>query len=416
MSRITIRKPEGPIRARIVLPRSKSVANRALVLASLAGQSDVVIDLPTSDDTRILDALIRERALAMHCGLGGTTFRFLTAWAAVQPGEDRLITGDKKLLERPHHTLVQALIALGARIDGLASGLLVHGTEMKGGELTVDSPVSSQFISALLLIAPKMSDGLRLRWTGRRLSEPYVHMTIEVLRHFGARVEVSEELIHVFPGPLHAKPITVPMDWSAAAFWFEVVALAKDARITLEGLHSGTWQGDERAIELWAPWVKAERTADGLELSSLSPQGHPTKPPQGHPKGTLRMSSIDLTDTPDLFQPLALSLFGRGEKATITGLHNLALKESDRLRAVQEAVNALGGTSSITDAQFELKGRMDRLPSEPFDPKGDHRMAMALAPLALVHGSITIQDPDVVHKSYPGFWEDMKRAGFGITG
>ncbi|MBK6754416.1 MAG: hypothetical protein IPG69_12685 [Flavobacteriales bacterium] len=140
MSSITIRKPEGPIRARIALPRSKSMANRALVLASLAGQSDVVIDLPTSDDTRILDVLLRERALAMHCGLGGTTFRFLTAWAAVQPGEDRLITGDKKLLERPHHTLVQALIALGARIDGLASGLLVHGTEMKGGELTIDSP------------------------------------------------------------------------------------------------------------------------------------------------------------------------------------------------------------------------------------------------------------------------------------
>ncbi|MBK7083298.1 MAG: hypothetical protein IPH53_00910 [Flavobacteriales bacterium] len=271
MSSITIRKPEGPIRARIVLPRSKSMANRALVLASLAGQSDVVIGLPTSDDTRILGVLLRERALAMHCGLGGTTFRFLTAWAAVQPGEDRLITGDKKLLERPHHTLVQALIALGARIDGLASGLLVHGTEMKGGELTIDSPVSSQFISAVLLIAPKMREGLRLRWTGRRLSEPYVRMTIEVLRHFGARVEVSD-LIHVFPGPLHAKPITVPMDWSAAAFWFEIVALAKDARITLEGLRTGTWQGDERAIELWAPWVKAEQTADGL---MLSPQGSP---------------------------------------------------------------------------------------------------------------------------------------------
>lgn len=403
MSSITIRKPEGPIRARIVLPRSKSMANRALVLASLAGQSDVVIDLPTSDDTRILDVLLRERALAMHCGLGGTTFRFLTAWAAVQPGEDRLITGDKKLLERPHHTLVQALIALGARIDGLASGLLVHGTEMKGGELTIDSPVSSQFISAVLLIAPKMREGLRLRWTGRRLSEPYVRMTIEVLRHFGARMEVSEELIQVFPGPLHAQPITVPMDWSAAAFWFEIVALAKDTRITLEGLRTGTWQGDERAIELWAPWVKAEQTADGLMLS-----------PQGHPKGTLRMPPIDLTDTPDLFQPLALTLFGRGEEATITGLHNLALKESDRLRAVNEAITACGGTSSITDAQLELKGRVDRKPTEPFDPKGDHRMAMALAPLALVNGAITIQDPDVVHKSYPGFWEDLKRAGFSV--
>ncbi|MBK6754417.1 MAG: hypothetical protein IPG69_12690 [Flavobacteriales bacterium] len=146
--------------------------------------------------------------------------------------------------------------------------------------------MSSQFISAVLLIAPKMREGLRLRWTGRRLSEPYVRMTIEVLRHFGARVEVSDEVIQVFPGPLHAKPITVPMDWSAAAFWFEIVALAKDARITLEGLRTGTWQGDERAIELWAPWVKAEQTADGLMLS-----------PQGHPKGTLR-TNPSISPTP----------------------------------------------------------------------------------------------------------------------
>ncbi|MCB0782224.1 MAG: hypothetical protein KDC03_22280, partial [Flavobacteriales bacterium] len=210
---IAVRPAKGPLHGRIALPRSKSVANRALVCAALAGDLSQVRDLSDAADTVLLRDLLKERHQAMHCGLGGTTLRFALAWAAVQEGEERLVTGESALLARPHHGLVHALCQLGAVIDTTASGFMVKGRRLRGGQLVLDSPPSSQFLSALMLVAPGFEQGLELRWTGRRLSRPYVHMTAAVMRHFGASVDLAEDVIRVCPDAYRASAFTVPPDW-----------------------------------------------------------------------------------------------------------------------------------------------------------------------------------------------------------
>ncbi|MBS1580689.1 MAG: 3-phosphoshikimate 1-carboxyvinyltransferase [Bacteroidetes bacterium] len=383
---ITIRRPEAPVDTAVDLPRSKSVANRALILASLAGDLACVMDPGDADDTRILLQLLRERPRTMHCGLGGTTFRFLLAWAAVQEGEEHAITGEARLLERPHDPLVDGLRRLGADIERTGAGFRVRGRRMAGGTLTLDAPASSQFVSALMLIGPCLEQGLHLQWTGRQLSRPYVEMTARAMRHFGASVELAGASIRIGKGGYRAAPLVVPRDWSAAAFWLECQALLPAARIVFPGLARDGWQGDEAAIDHWA---------------SLTATDDP------HPV-------LDLTATPDLFQPLAFTCAALGRNCTFTGLDNLPLKETDRLAAVADALRTLGCGTRREAGTFTVDGRITNAAPPPFDPQGDHRMAMALAPLAAICEAITVLDPEVVRKSYPGFWDDLRRAGFRL--
>lgn len=397
---VTIRRPERPIDARITLPRSKSLANRALILASMAGDLSLVIAPGDAEDTRTMLALLNARPRVMHCGDGGTTFRFLLAWACVQEGEEHVLTGSTRLLERPHAPLIDALITLGAGITRTETGYLVRGKRMRGGTITLDSPASSQFISALLLVAPLFEEGLKLHWTGRKLSGPYVEMTVAMLQHFGVAARVEGDVIIIPSSALTPVPVEVPADWSAAAFWLEIMALTDAARIDLEGLHTGTDQGDECAVEYWAGLLHLEQSDSGIIVRSKPiPHG------QHH---------FNLQATPDLFQPLAFTCAGLGLSATFTGLHNLALKETDRLQAVADALRELGCTAYFDQGTFTLSGRITSTSPQPFDPQGDHRMAMGLAPLALVCDRITILHPEVVAKSYPGFWDDLRSAGFSV--
>ncbi len=406
MPTLTVAAPERRIAATVRLPRSKSVANRALVAAALAGDLAAVPDPGDADDTRLLHGLLHERPAVMSCGLGGTTLRFALAWAAVQQGEERLVTGDRALLERPHAPLVKALAALGAHVNGLPNGFHVVGRRLRGGTVTFDSPASSQYLSALMLVGPLMEEGLGIRWQGTQLSRPYVEMTAQVMRHFGAEVEVGDTHIRVGPGEVVPKPFTVPRDWSAAAFWFQVVALARDAEVLLADLQDDALQGDAATARLWQPYVSTTPTPQGMLLRSRRGK-------------EVSGMAIDLTDTPDLFQPLALTHAGLGRVATLTGLHNLHLKESDRLAAVEAVLQTLHTPAQRVGAHG-LRIQGTRKPQAPgalvFDPQGDHRMAMALAPLALVAGPVRIQDPAVAGKSYPGFWDDLRAAGFRVEG
>jgi 3-phosphoshikimate 1-carboxyvinyltransferase len=397
---IRITAPDGPLRARIDLPRAKSVANRALVLADLAGDRACVHGPGNADDTRILLQLLRERGDRMHCGDGGTTLRFLLAWACVQAGEERLITGNPRLMQRPHAPLVEALCTLGADITAHGDGFRVRGRDLRGGSITLHSPASSQFISALLLVAPRFAEGLHLHWTGLRLSEPYVRMTVKLLQYFGAEARMEGEVVHVAPGPLKDAPFHVPGDWSAAAFWHELVALAPGSSVLLEDLEQDGLQGDEATCTLFADLVIGRPTPDGRLLE--------------HSAGSSGPFHANLINTPDLFQPLAFTMAALGRKAGFTGLHNLSLKETDRLHAVADALAAMDCTARYADGNFLLSGPITADPLPPFDPQGDHRMAMALAPLALVRGAVTILHPEVVGKSYPGFWDDLARAGFKL--
>ena len=400
---ISIRSPEAPVRCSIDLPRSKSIANRALMLAALAGDLSCVREQGDAEDTRILYRLLGERPRVMHCGAGGTTFRFLLAWACVQEGAAHILTGDARLLERPHDDLVDALRALGAHIERVAEGYLVKGRHLSGGSVTLDSPVSSQFISALLLIAPRMEEGLRLRWIGRRLSAPYVRMTVKCLEHFGAKVVEEGDTIRTHPSALRPMPMEVPPDWSAAAFWFAIAALMDDAEIMLPGLRVDGWQGDEAVARVLSPRVRAEPVPDGMLIRSRT--------------GARDLSTVlDLVDTPDLFQPLAVTYAALGMPVEVAGLHNLGLKETDRLCAITEALERCGVPSSVDGGTWYCPGgmRIAVPPGAVFATHGDHRMAMGLALLSLVAGSITLDDADVVGKSYPGVWEDMRKAGFGV--
>src|SRR5690606_16997209 len=290
-NRVTIRGPEAPIDARVVLPPAKSVANRALVLAALAGDLGGVSGMGTSDDVRLLHQLLRDRPAVMHCGYGGTTFRFALAWAAVQAGNEHVITGNPRLLERPHAPLVDALRSLGADITAVPEGFRVRGSRMRGGAVRLHAPASSQYISALLLVASTFTEGLALHWTGLRLSESYVHMTLRMCARFGAKAEVQGEVIRMAPATLTPVAMAVPGDRSAAAFWHEVAALAPGARVQLTGVQEDGLQGDAAATSLWAEHVRAEPHADGLALEGL-------------PHGPAPAFSADLRDTPDLFQPL----------------------------------------------------------------------------------------------------------------
>ncbi|MCC7502273.1 MAG: 3-phosphoshikimate 1-carboxyvinyltransferase [Flavobacteriales bacterium] len=402
MPRITIRKPEGPIRATVHLPRSKSVSNRALIAASLAGDLSCIDHLSEADDTRILYQLLHGKPRVLDCGLGGTTFRFLLAWACVQVGKEHVVTGDPKLLERPHDDLIHALRVLGAMVERTEAGYLVKGGRMEGGTITFDSPISSQYLSALMLIAPIMDKGLRIEWRGTQLSRPYVEMTAKTMRHFGAEVEVGETLIDVNPGRYAASLFEVPADWSAAAFWYEIVALADDAEVELMGLERDGWQGDQKVARILANWAGTLDRVEGVRVKTWMPEVPKSLPP-----------IVDLRSTPDLFQPLAFTMAALGRSTTFAGLDNLASKESDRIAAVAETLSMMGVHVVRHERSVTIQGAL-RSHDVTWSARNDHRMAMALAPLALVLGSITIDDPDVVTKSYPGFWEDLQEAGFEV--
>lgn len=371
-------------------------------MASLCGDLDLVSGLSDGDDTRVMRELLSEGPVVMDCGAGGTTFRFLLAWASVREGEEHVLTGIPRLLERPHDDLVHALQRLGADIERVPEGFRVRGRALKGGEVRFDSPISSQYLSALLMIAPRMHEGLTLRWTGTRLSEPFVHMTLKMLAHFGVYPRLELDGVRVDPGDYIPAPITVPPDWSSAAFWYEIVSLSPGSELVLPGLTDDTMQGDREAQQLWAPWVETQFTDAGARIS------HRASP------GTWEELPRNLKQVPDLFQPLAFTLAALGQPAVLTGLDNLRVKETDRLQAVADAIQRMGGNAAFADGAFAVKRGIKHAVEAAFDPDHDHRMALALAPLALKLGTITISDPQVVTKSYPGFWQDLQSAGFGV--
>ncbi len=403
MSALNIRRPSHPLHATVDLPRSKSVSNRALIIASLLGDLSLVSDLSDGDDTRVMFELLRDRPHTMDCGAGGTTFRFLLAWASVQAGEEFVLTGIPRLLQRPHDDLVVALRTLGADIEQVPEGYRVRGRKLQGGHVHFDSPISSQYLSALVLIAPMLEKGLELKWTGTRLSEPFVSMTLKMLDHFGIRPSLTMDGVVVPPGSYARATYQVPQDWSSAAFWFEQVALDPGATVLLRGLEKGTLQGDREAMHLWAPWVESTETAEGITLKHR-PEAEPW------PEAPLNLRHV-----PDLFQPLAFTLAGRGAKAALTGLDNLVVKETDRLQAVGEVLRTLGCTAGHRGGTFIQGGSISNKAPLPFDPNIDHRMALSIAPLALLLERVIIKDPDVVDKSYPEYWEHLRAAGYEVT-
>lgn len=428
MPSITVRKPAGAIRGVVELPRSKSVAARAAIISSMAvpagprsANASFEVELqhyPDAEDSVILRRLLTELPEVMDCGMGGTTLRFLLAWATIRAGEEHLLTGAPRLLERPHAQLVDALRSIGADIDVRSDGYLVRGKKLEGGVVRFNSPVSSQYVSALMMIGPMLENGLDLYWVGKRLSEPYVLMTGAIMAAYsGYWSSGADEAapMRIESGGYALVPFDIPTDWSAAAFLYQLAALGVGARITLADLSFHSYQGDEAIAHHLRPWVETEEWYDvdvpDIKGFTILHRALRKLPDEEKP--------VDLTYGPDLFPAMAITHAALGSAIQFTGLDNMRLKESDRIAAVSEALAQLGIPFEVGASTFHVRSSAAHVAalrdkSFTFDPRGDHRMAMCLAMLALVCESVTILDPNVVHKSFPRFWEELAKTGFRL--
>lgn len=397
------------LKVSVHLPASKSISNRLLIINALAGSSELPTDLSDSDDTRVmLEALSSEETIK-DVGHAGTTMRFLAAYFSSRPGEVTL-TGSDRMKQRPIGPLVDSLRNLGAEItytgkDGFPP-LAIRGTLMEGGEITVDGGISSQFISALLMIAPTMKQGLVLRIKGDLVSSSYVKMTLELMAECGARYRWDTGTITVFPGTYAVGDYRVESDWSGASYWYAMALLEEHARLRLSFLKNESLQGDSALVNIF----------HGLGLLSEFRQGQLvlTRLARIHPG----IFSYDFTNSPDIVQSMAVALCMAGIPFRFTGTQTLRIKETDRILALQNELRKLGFVMETDKKGSFLAWNKQHCEPDP-DPViatyHDHRMAMAFAPVALSLGHIRIRDPMVVTKSYPQFWEHLKKAGFRVV-
>lgn len=389
----------------IMLPGSKSESNRALILQAISKGLIQVEGISEAKDSQILQQLLRENPETMDVGHAGTAMRFLTAYLAFRP-EDKLLTGSARMQERPIGPLVNALRTMGAEIAYLGEEgyppLLIFGRNAKFGESEVVLPgnVSSQFVSALLLIAYQQPDGLRIRLVGEVLSRPYIEMTLELLSRFGIQHTWEGDTIHVPKQQLRSGTFKVEADWSAASYWFCLVALAKSAKINLHGLRRESLQGDSVVAAKMADLgVQTNWQKDILQLTG---------------DGPIRQNiHWDFSDCPDLAQGMIVAAAALGAKPTFTGLQSLRIKETDRIAALQTELAKFGIQLMEENNRWWLEGQFVSK-ENVISTYQDHRMAMAFAPLALCTSSISIAEANVVEKSYPSFWTDLQKVGLTV--
>lgn len=395
--------------ATVQLPASKSISNRALILHALSGGSTRPENLSDCDDTQVMIRALDHMPDVIDIHAAGTAMRFLTAYLCVTPGT-HTITGTERMQQRPIRILVDALRTLGARI-GYAGNegfppLRINGTQLTDSEIELAGNVSSQYISALLMIGAVLPVGLKLRLTGDIISRPYINLTLQLMHDFGAQAGwTSENSISVAPGGYRDTPFRVESDWSAASYWYQMTVLsAGSPEVELLGLFANSAQGDSRGAELFARLgVQTEYTPQGVKLRK---QGHPV----------VRLDE-DLVDIPDLAQTFVVTCCLLDVPFRFTGLQSLKIKETDRICALITELRKLGYVvHAEQDSILWWDGERCPADEQPgIDTYEDHRMAMAFAPACLVCPTIRINEPQVVSKSYPRYWDDLQAAGFGIT-
>ncbi|GAB1446922.1 MAG: 3-phosphoshikimate 1-carboxyvinyltransferase [Cyclobacteriaceae bacterium] len=388
------------------LPASKSISNRALILDALSGNQSTVSNLATARDTQLMKSLLASSEKAIDAQDAGTTMRFLTAYYATS-GQNKVLTGTPRMKERPIGLLVNALIEIGARIEYLEmEGFPPH--EVKGfgpqktAEISLPGNVSSQYISALMMVAPVLPQGLTIHLEGKIVSWPYIKMTAALMESFGAPFSINKEQVVIPPSQYQPTHITVEPDWSALSYWYAFVALAESAEITLCNVLSQSVQGDRIIVEIMEQLGVNTRFENSNAILSK------TKIVNNHLKW-------DFTDCPDLAQTIFPVCAMKGVRGTFSGLESLYIKETDRIAALQNELQKV-------DARLEetSNGIFSLLPGKiptkkiKINTYHDHRMAMGFAPWATLM-DIEIETPEVVNKSYPEFWKDLRQVGFDIT-
>lgn len=404
------------IDAAVKLPASKSISNRALVMNALAGNNVMPDNLSDCDDTRvILDALCRMPE-TIDIGAAGTAMRFMTAYLAAVPGS-HVLTGTERMKHRPIRALVDALRYIGADIayegeEGYPP-LRINGRRLEGGVIEMPGDISSQYISALLMIGPVLERGLELRLMGEVISRPYIDLTMCMMRDFGADAEWTDvDTITVRPKPYEPRPFFIESDWSAASYWYETLVLAEDgeSEIRLDGLTDGSRQGDSAVKYLFS--MLGVRT-----MFKTRERGVPTTVTLKRVEARPPRLDYDFVNQPDMVQTFVVCCALAGVPFRFTGLASLKIKETDRVEALKTEMKKLGYVVRETAAgELSWDGeRCLRAENIVIDTYEDHRMAMAFAPAATVFPGLAINNPHVVSKSYPHFWDELRRAGFTIT-
>ena len=385
----------------IQLPASKSISNRALILNALCAKPGEIKNLAKCDDTDVLVAALSSCGNLFDIGAAGTAMRFLTAYKCMQAG-NWTITGSQRMKERPIEVLVQALRSLGAEISYVENEgfppLNIVGKQLEGGEIEIQGNVSSQYISALIMIAPVMKNGLKIKLLGEVISKPYILMTLQMLQEFGVLSEWNASNEIIIPHQEYkAVRYTVESDWSASSYWYEIAALCeKNVTVHLPMLYEKSMQGDSKVREIFQPLgVQTLFTEKGVSLSKVGK--------------AVEHYEYDFVNQPDLAQTVVVTCCALGTTFKFTGLQSLKIKETDRLEALKNECRKLGFI--LREGELgTLCWDGERVEKEPLPRIAtyhDHRMAMAFAPACLRLGPLSIENPSVVSKSYPDYWLDV---------
>lgn len=404
--KIRITPPER-ISATIQLPSSKSISNRALIISALGNGEHQLENLSDCDDTQVMiRALHAQPGETIDILAAGTAMRFLTAYLSVTQG-DRIITGTQRMQQRPIQVLVNALRELGAHIDYVANEgfppLRIQGTTLTKSHITLPGNVSSQYISALLMIGPSLKNGLKITLTGEIISRPYINLTLQLMKDFGGKANwVNDRELLVEPQPYSSIPFYVESDWSASSYWYQIAALSNEANITLPGLFEKSYQGDSQVAPIFRSL--GVETIYGDKTITLRKNGKPTE-----------RLEYDFINQPDLAQTFVVTCALLGIPFRFSGLQSLKIKETDRIAALICEMKKLGYILQESEGSIlSWEGERCERNQEAIDTYEDHRMAMAFAPACIVLPDICINDPHVVTKSYPRYWEDLQKAGFII--
>ena len=401
--------PTAPLSIKIT--GSKSESNRLLILKYLS--KNLSIDnVSNSDDSQVLTKALSSIDEIIDIHHAGTAMRFLTAYQSLQANREVVLTGSSRMQERPIGILVDALRSLGADIsyekeEGYPP-LRIKGKQLTANKVTLKANVSSQYISALLLIAPFLENGMTLELVGEITSVPYIKMTLSLLDKLGAKTKFEGNQISIEPGLNQGNGVsnfTVESDWSSASYFYSLVALSNvGCSITLSSYKQDSLQGDACLATLYEDFgVQTSFNETTVTLKKVKEVANETE------------INFNLVNAPDIAQTIAVTAYGLGVKCDLTGLHTLKIKETDRLEALQAELSKLGATIKVTGDSLHLSGRNGTInKSVAIDTYQDHRMAMAFAPLAL-KTEIVINEAEVVSKSYPSFWEDMKAVGIQIN-
>ena len=400
---LLLQTSQSNLQAQIAVTGSKSETNRLLLLQALFSNITLA-NTSNSDDSEVMQKALKGNEEIVDIHHAGTAMRFLTAYFAVNEGREVVLTGSSRMQERPIKILVEALEQLGAKITYEKEvgypPIRIKGQKITASKVTMAANVSSQYISALLLVAPKLENGLELTLEGSITSIPYIKMTLALLNDLNIQTSFEGNVIKVYPKPeVDSKVMTVESDWSSASYFFSLVALASQASVSLTSYKETSLQGDSALVEIYAK-MGVETHFDENKMTLTKKENF-----------NFEDVKFDLNNTPDIAQTIVVTCFGLGIGCHLTGLHTLKIKETDRLEALYVEMTKLGANIQVTNDSLTLVASNQINSNISIATYNDHRMAMAFAPLAL-RVPIIIDNAEVVSKSYPDFWKDLVRLGF----